>query len=342
VPRLVHLAPESRRCAIERNGIRAEEAHVWDGERGVKVPRAVYAMPIVPDFSVTYQWLRELRRFHRERMVAVHFVVPSDEDVMVGRYNKPHERVPLRVAVRRVLAEPAGNELILLRGIRKNEIALVRDLTQLVGWTEVPEPGAAFDCLCAACVAPGTPDLVLRVRARFERHVLAARQASDAKGTVRELARLETPLERAKGRIRPAKLEVFVKAEDRYVRAAATSLLRYFKWSDVEALLATRLYDDFASVREAAVESMIVAGGVRRAHAHVAELSDDLLTGHVVDHLAFTREVEVAVKLLGEIATTASDEIARRVANAAMELLRDDSLTGAMRARLELLRRRAS
>lgn len=337
MPRLVHLAPESRRRAIERHGIRAEEAHVWDGKKGVKVPRAVYAMPILPDFSVTYQWLRELRRFHRERMVAVHFVVPSDEEVMVGRYNKPHEKVPLRVAVRRVLEEPAGNELILLRGIRKNELALVRELTQLVGWTETPEPGAAFDCLCASCVAPGTPDLMRRVRAQFDRHVLAARQASDAKGAVRELARLETPLERAKGRIRPDKLEVFSRSEDRFVRATATNLLRNFKWSDVELLLVARLHDDYGNVREAAVESMIIAGGVRRAHAHVARLSDDLLTGHVVDHLAYAREADVAVKLLGEIATTASDEIARRVVNAATELLRDDSLTEATRARLSLL-----
>jgi hypothetical protein len=82
---------------------------------------------------------------------------------------------------------------------------------------------------------------------------------------------------------------------------------------------------------------MIIAGGARRAHAHVAELSEDLLTGHVVDHLAYTRDVEVAVKLLGEIATTASDEIARRVVSAATELLRDDSLTEATRARLSRL-----
>lgn len=337
MPRLVHLAPEGRRRAIERNGIRAEEAHVWDGKNGVKVPRAVYAMPIVPDFSVTYQWLRELRRFHRERMIAVHFVVPSDEEVLVGRYNKPHEKVPLGVAVRRVLDEPAGNELILLRGIRRKELALVRELTQLVGWTETPEAGAAFDCLCASCVAPGTPDLLRRVRAQFERHVLAARQASDPKVTVRELARLETPLERAKGRIAPDKLEVFVKSEDRHVRAVAASLLRNFKWSEVEPLLAARLLDDFGSVREAAVESMIIAGGIRRAHAHVAKLSDDLLTGHVVEHLAYTRDVEVAVMLLGELAKTASHEIARRVKNAATELLRDDSLSEVTRAHLSLL-----
>jgi HEAT repeat protein len=175
------------------------------------------------------------------------------------------------------------------------------------------------------------------VRAQFERHVLAARQASDAKSALRELARLETPLERARGRIRPDKLEVFLKSEDRFVRATAANLLRNFKWSEVEPLLAARLLDDFGSVREAAVESMIIAGGIRRAHAHVAKLSDDLLTGHVVEHLAYTRDVEVAVMLLGELAKTASHEIARRVKNAATELLRDDSLSEVTRAHLSLL-----
>jgi len=97
--------------ADERHGIRAEEAHVWDGKKGVKVPRAVYAMPIVPDFSVTYQWLRELRRFHRERMVAVHFVVPSDEEGAgraVGHRPRPqappstHRRARLTIGRRAV------------------------------------------------------------------------------------------------------------------------------------------------------------------------------------------------------------------------------------------------
>ena len=193
VPRLVHLAAVSRRKAIERSGIRAEASTVVGaGNVASEVARAVYAMPVVPDFSVTYQWVRELRRFHGERMIAVHFVVPSDEPVLVGRYNRPHETLPLDEAVRRVLASPMGNEIILTRGVRAKEIVGVREITQLVGWTQVPEPGGAFDCLCAACVAGGTPDLVRRLRAAYERHILAARRGATPDDVRRSLANLET------------------------------------------------------------------------------------------------------------------------------------------------------
>src|SRR5689334_11713773 len=108
-------------------------------------------MPLVPDFSVTYQWVRELRRWHGEKMVAVHFVLPSEEEVLVGRYATAHERLPLRDAVRRVLASPAGNEIIVTRSVRRREIVGIRNVTQLVGWTATPEAGAKNDCVCQMC-----------------------------------------------------------------------------------------------------------------------------------------------------------------------------------------------
>jgi hypothetical protein len=88
MPRLVHLTRASRARTIERAGIAGRPVSVLEaGGQHAKIERGVFAMPLVPDFSVTYQWLRELRQWHGERMVAAHFVVSSDEEVLVGRYN---------------------------------------------------------------------------------------------------------------------------------------------------------------------------------------------------------------------------------------------------------------
>jgi hypothetical protein len=335
MPRLVHLAPVGRRKAIERSGIRADAAAVLGaGNVSSKVARAVFAMPLVPDFSVTYQWVRELRRFHGERMIAVHFVVRSEEPVLVGRYNRPHETMTLGAAVRSVLASPMGNEIILTRAVRAKEIVGVREITQLVGWTEVPEPGGAFDCLCVACVARGTPDLLRRLRAAYERHILAARRAGTPGEVRRALGNLEMPLERARGRIAPDKLLVFARSKDADVRRAATALLGYFSWADVERELARRLSDDHGGVREAAVGALVSAGGVRRAWGHVAEVRDDLVTASLTEHLELARDVKSAAAVMAEVTRGASASVRRALAAAATRLLRDDDLAPAVRATL--------
>lgn len=334
MPRLVHLAPESLRRAIERNGIRAESTSVYTGgKEPVNLPRAVYAMPIVPDFSVTYQWLRELRRWHRERMVAAHFVVPSEEEVWVGRYNKPHQRMALGAAVRRVRDEPAGNEIILTRGIRKKELASVRDVTQLVGWTEMPEP-STNDCLCRRCMRGGTPELMRRVRATFARHVYAARKARTSDEIVAELANLDVPLQRARGRIAPDKLFAFLRSPHGEVRRAATVLLGSFKWAAVASALAGRLSDEDGRVREAAVNAMIRAGGIRRTHPHVAKIADDLAMVTFVQYLEYGYDADLSATLLTEIARGGSNDVVVRVALAATELLRDDLISPKARTQL--------
>ncbi len=89
--RLVHLAPESKERAIRKSGLAGSKAVLSvSGGRTLVVPRAVFAMPVVSDFWTTFQWLRELRRAHDERLVAVYFRIADDEPVHVGRYNEPH------------------------------------------------------------------------------------------------------------------------------------------------------------------------------------------------------------------------------------------------------------
>lgn len=334
MPRLVHLAREADARAIERAGIRARVTAI-PIERGRSIElRAVYAMPVMPDFAATYQWLRELRRWHGQRMVAVHFVGASDELAFVGRYDAPHERLPLGDAIRHLRAAPLGAELILPRSVRAREVVAIRQTTQLVGWTEVAPPRVAIDCLCQACVGPGTRDLMHRVRAAWERQILAARRAKTPDEAVAALAKLEVPLERARGRVSPKKLLAFVRADAVEVRRVAVGLLGYFRFADVEAVLAARLTDEYGSVREVAVDSLVRAGGARRAWNRIARANDDLVTAKLVEHLGFATDATAAATILQSIAHTASPRARRAVKVAASELLRDDELTAPTRRTL--------
>ena len=83
--RFTHLARESNRSRILRGGIRARR------REGVVV--GVYAMPILPNFIVSHQWLRELRRGGSPPLMAVDFVIPDVEPVRVGHYSQPHREM---------------------------------------------------------------------------------------------------------------------------------------------------------------------------------------------------------------------------------------------------------
>ena len=79
---------------------------------------AVFAMPLLRDFAVTYQWVRELRRsYDGQRIIAVHIRIPDDEWVFVGRYNDTHMRVPATAAARWVEANSAGAQVIIPRAL---------------------------------------------------------------------------------------------------------------------------------------------------------------------------------------------------------------------------------
>jgi hypothetical protein len=256
MPRLVHLARASALRGIERAGIRGARTFVLaEGER-TKLEDAVYAMPVLPDFSVTHQWTRELRRVHDERMIAVYFSLSSDAEVLVGRYNLSHARLPLGDAIARLMRSPMGCELIVPRSIVKREVKSIREIRQLVGWTELPEAERKFDCLCAVCVAPGTRDLMHRVRAAFERHVLEARRATTTARVVDALNRLDAPLERARGRIAPDKLIAFAHHRDAEVRRAAVSLFGWFRSKQVAPILAQLSADRSSRVSEEAARSL--------------------------------------------------------------------------------------
>lgn len=287
MPRLVHLARASSERSIARAGIRGAPASVRVGpEAQVRLARAVYAMPVLPDFSTTFQWLRELRRWHGERMVAVHFTLPRDSQVWVGRYGALHHLAPIGAAARWVAEHPLGAEVIVPRAISAAEVRSVRATTQLVGWTETPEP-STWECLCEQCLPPGTPKTMRRVRAAYDRAIAAAR-AAETPAEVRDaLLRASTPLERARGRLPPAPLLAFARHSDASVRRSVAASLAELRWKDAEPTLFALLGDVDFLVQCAAADALVHGFGRARARAALARPDlDDAASSAIEGRLA--------------------------------------------------------
>lgn len=146
MPMFVHLAVDADIASIRRAGIRI-------GKRG----RGVFSMPVLPNFVISHQWLRELRRRGARRIFAVHFRIGDDEPVSMGHYGREHVDVTAAEAVRGIMdaPEPLGFEVIIPRAIAPRDIHAVRPAPQTVGWRYFPGAHGRKPCGCPACLARG-------------------------------------------------------------------------------------------------------------------------------------------------------------------------------------------
>jgi hypothetical protein len=118
----MHLARERDEKAIVRSGIKPSP---YDGDA-----LGVYAMPVLPDFFASHQWLRELRRRSPVPLVAIGFVIADDEEVRVGHYSVPHTPMTAAEASGVILGaeDPRGYEVVILRKIEPTEIRRSRSV----------------------------------------------------------------------------------------------------------------------------------------------------------------------------------------------------------------------
>ncbi|MEU4242189.1 HEAT repeat domain-containing protein [Actinoplanes sp. NPDC026619] len=157
----VHITTVRAARGIERSGV-AARSHGRAGGVGV------YCAPVLPSFTLTYQWVRELRRSHPGVLVAVHLRVPDDEPVTAGRYHEPPRAVTAAqaVATARGLDDPRGYEVFVARAVGPGELRRVRDVPQGIGWRYLPGAHGRRPCPCPGCLSSGAYQ-VARLRRRF-------------------------------------------------------------------------------------------------------------------------------------------------------------------------------
>lgn len=143
----VHLAPAARVEKIRRNGIRrlrqARGSH----------PGGLFAVPVTPNFLISHQWLRELRRRGEKNFVAVYFRIPDDEPVWLGHYGRQHQEMTAAAAVGefRSADDKQGWQVIIPRAVEPKEIHRIKNVPQVVGWRYKPGAHGTKPCGCDFC-----------------------------------------------------------------------------------------------------------------------------------------------------------------------------------------------
>ena len=151
MPILTHLTPEKDASSIRRSGIKAISS-------GWGTPKGVFCMPRLPNFLVTHQWLRELKRGGHRTIIGVDFRLSSHEPVWVGHYGQIHEEMSVGRAIGLLMTipNPFGFEVIVPRPIRPDELIRVRTLRQVLGWRYHPDAhGKRPTCTCRVCLPKG-------------------------------------------------------------------------------------------------------------------------------------------------------------------------------------------
>jgi hypothetical protein len=151
MPILTHFAPEKSLGSIRRSGIKA---YPWAFEK----PHGVFCMPVLPNFLVTHQWLRELKRRGQRTMFAIDFRMRSDQPIWFGHYGPSHAEISLGRAIGILMRTPdaLGWEVIIPRSIRPDEIVRVRRPSQILGWRYFPNShDKRPTCACRMCLPKG-------------------------------------------------------------------------------------------------------------------------------------------------------------------------------------------
>ena len=142
----LHIADKNDEAGIVRNGIRVSRPRT--GVQGV------YAVPVIPDFTITHQWARELKRSGVRTLVCVQFRIPNQEPVWVGKYNAEKVKMTAAEAVSAFQCHvaPFGLEALIPRKIRAAEIQRTYPAPRITGWRYYPEAkGKPPFCRCRYC-----------------------------------------------------------------------------------------------------------------------------------------------------------------------------------------------
>jgi hypothetical protein len=148
VATFAHLTSEKNAKLILRAGIRRRRSRVPEG-------RVVFALPVTRNYYISNQWVRELKRSGQRTIVAVHFTVPDEQQVLVGRYNAKHEWMTAAQAVAVIMKvdNAEGYEVMIPRRIDSREIRSVRSVNQVTGWRYFPgSHGKPPFCGCSYCM----------------------------------------------------------------------------------------------------------------------------------------------------------------------------------------------
>lgn len=251
MPILVHLADEKESARIKNNGIK-----VGKGRQGV------FCMPVLQNFYLSHQWLRELKRSGATTFVGIYFKVDRKTKVYFGRYNEEHKHIELGEAIKVIqnVEDPLGYEIIIDRKIGAKEIHKIKSLPQNIGWRYMPAANGRKPCGCDFCIRGS-------IKANRIRERLSPREKRMPYREILEKLKVENDLDeidslfceiRSKRRnSNPAELLFLLDKNADSIEEGLALTLRYFKHKATKTILLGLLGKENDSTREYAADSLL-------------------------------------------------------------------------------------
>lgn len=121
-------------------------------EKYPDVSQVVWSFPVLPSYTLTHSWARELKRWGRTSLCTVAFKIPDDELVLVNHYSRAPLEVAASEAVGLILnaGDPRGYQIAVTHRVLPKDIVRVSDLPKAIGWRYWPEaknlPMQLCDC----------------------------------------------------------------------------------------------------------------------------------------------------------------------------------------------------
>ena len=158
MPLLVHIAPEAEARTIRRTGIAPTRCKP-DPRAHPQWDRVVWAFPVLPSYTLTLSWARELKRWGRASLAAITVRLPDNELVFARHYTAAPVLMSAAEACGLILAapDPRGHEIMVPRRILPKEIVRAQTLPRAIGWRYYPAAkGQSMRlCDCPMCMPRG-------------------------------------------------------------------------------------------------------------------------------------------------------------------------------------------
>lgn len=255
MPTLVHLADEREASSIKKNGIKIG-----------KYRQGIFCMPVLTNFYLSHQWLRELKRRGVKTFVGVYFKMSSKTKVYAGRYNQEHRHIELGEAIKEIqtIDDPLGYEIIIDRKIEAKEIDKIKSLPQNIGWRYKPKANGLKPCSCEYCIKSTIKGN--RIRQKYEhiektisfKEILARLKKED---DIYEIENLLYSVRSKKRKSNPTELLFLLDKNIVSIDQEIALTLKMFKHKASKEILLQLLNKDDRDTREFAADSLSILYG---------------------------------------------------------------------------------
>lgn len=251
MPTLVHLADEREASSIKSNGIKIG-----------KYRHGIYCMPVLANFYLSHQWLRELKRSGVKTFVGVYFKMDSKVKVFAGRYNEAHRYIDLGEAIKEIqsIDNPLGYEIIVDRKIEAKEISKIKALPQNIGWRYVPGSNGRKPCSCNFCIKSSIKASRIRKKYEPEEDLISYKEILKKLHSEKDTDEIENLLwmvRRKKRRSNPAELLFLLDRQLTTLDQSVALTLKVFKHKATKPILIQLLDKKDQSTKEFAAFSLL-------------------------------------------------------------------------------------